>query len=148
MVVGTNNAHWQESLTHLNAARNATSVLPNPTSPHNNRSIGEESSMSCLISLIQRSWSSVSSNSKWASKSCCHSVSGEKACPFACIRCAYNRISSFAISFTAARTRAFVFCQSCPPNLLNLTVASSLGPIYLDTKSNWVTGTYRVSFFA
>ena len=42
------------------AARRATSVLPKPTSPQRSRSIGVGDSISCLISAIQRSWSSVS----------------------------------------------------------------------------------------
>ena len=51
-VVGTSTATCLPSITALNAARIATSVLPNPTSPQIRRSIGLGSSMSCLTSSI------------------------------------------------------------------------------------------------
>ena len=57
-------------------------------------------------------------------------------------------MSSFAISFTAARTRCFFCCQSAPPRRLSFMPESSLGPIYFDTMSSWVTGTYSESFLA
>ena len=78
-VVGTSKAHCFESVTHLKAARSATSVLPKPTSPQSSLSIGTVRSISSLISSMQRSWSGVSSYSKRASKSFCHSVSFGKA---------------------------------------------------------------------
>ncbi len=148
MVVGTKMAHCFPDVTHLKAARKATSVLPKPTSPHKSRSIGASLSMSSLISPTHRSWSSVSSNSNLFSKSLCHSPSRGKAKPFSCIRWAYSCISSLAMSFTAARTRAFCFCHSWPPRRCSFTPASSLGPMYLLTMSSWVTGTYRVSLLA
>ena len=54
-------------------------------------------------------------------------------------------MSSSAISLTAARTLLLAFCHSEPPRRCSLTWASSLGPMYLETMSSWVTGTYRVS---
>ena len=46
------------------AARTATSVFPNPTSPYINRSIGTLSDRSLFISLRAESWSAVSSKRK------------------------------------------------------------------------------------
>ena len=54
-VVGTSTATCWPSCTALNAARSATSVLPNPTSPHTSRSIGTSSSMSALTAWIAES---------------------------------------------------------------------------------------------
>ena len=88
MVVGTKIAHCLPPVTHLNAARSATSVLPKPTSPHKSRSMGTARSMSDFISPTQRSWSSVSSNSNRLSKSRCHSPSSGKGKPSCCIRLA------------------------------------------------------------
>ena len=148
MVVGTKMAHCFPAVTHLKAARRATSVLPKPTSPHSSLSMGTSRSMSSLISEMHRSWSSVSSYSKWDSKSRCHSPSGGKAKPFCCIRWAYSWMSSLAMSFTALRTLVFCRCQSAPPKRLSFTAESSRGPMYLLTRSSWVTGTYKVSFLA
>ena len=61
MVVGAKIAHCLPPITHLKAARSATSVLPTPTSPHSSRSIGQFCSMSCLMSAAAVSWSGVSS---------------------------------------------------------------------------------------
>ena len=61
IVVGARIAHCLPPITHLNAARSATSVLPTPTSPQSRRSIGHGSSISCLMSAAQVSWSGVSS---------------------------------------------------------------------------------------
>ena len=44
-VVGTSTATWRPLLTALKAARSATSVLPNPTSPTTRRSIGSDDSI-------------------------------------------------------------------------------------------------------
>jgi hypothetical protein len=54
-VVGASNATCRPSITALNAARTATSVFPNPTSPTSSRSIGRGSSMSRLTSITARS---------------------------------------------------------------------------------------------
>ena len=51
-VVGTIYATCFMSFTALNAARIATSVLPNPTSPQSNLSIGFSSSISFFISAV------------------------------------------------------------------------------------------------
>ena len=72
-------AHCLPPMTHLKAARRATSVLPTPTSPQSRRSMGQPFSMSFLISAVALSWSSVSSYSKRDSKSLCQSPSAGKA---------------------------------------------------------------------
>ncbi len=61
LVVGTSTATWRPSTAALKAARTASSVLPNPTSPHTTRSIGFADSMSRLMSSMTSSWSGVSS---------------------------------------------------------------------------------------
>ena len=53
----------------MKAARNATSVLPNPTSPQISRSIGLPEAMSASVSAIAFSWSSVSGYGKRAANS-------------------------------------------------------------------------------
>ena len=53
-VVGTSTATCLPLMTALHAARTATSVLPNPTSPQSSRSMGTGSSMSRLTSSITR----------------------------------------------------------------------------------------------
>ena len=85
-VVGTSIATCLPSWIALNAARTATSVLPNPTSPDSSRSIGIGFSMSALISSIVWSWSRVSANGNASSSSRCQGVSGPKACPLAAMR--------------------------------------------------------------
>ena len=52
IVVGANNATWPPEKATLIAALNATSVLPNPTSPKIRRSIGIFFSRSFLTSLM------------------------------------------------------------------------------------------------
>ena len=71
-VVGTSIATCFPLMTALNIARIATSVLPNPTSPHNNLSIGRGDSIDSLISWMACNWSSVSSYGNWSSNSRCH----------------------------------------------------------------------------
>ena len=58
--MGTSTAACLPSCTALNTARMATSVLPNPTSPHTRRSIGTGCSMSAFTSTMALSWSGVS----------------------------------------------------------------------------------------
>ena len=54
---GTKRAHCLPSVMRSNAARRATSVFPNPTSPQSRRSIRRLGSISALISSVHRSWS-------------------------------------------------------------------------------------------
>ena len=55
IVVGTSISTWRPAVATLNAARSATSVLPNPTSPHTSRSIGRsDSSSSNTMSMAVR----------------------------------------------------------------------------------------------
>ena len=114
--MGTSTATCLPSITALNAARIATSVLPNPTSPQIRRSIGLGSSMSCLTSSIAVSWSPVSSCGNASSSSCCHGVSGPNVCPGTDMRTLYRRTSSPAMSFTARLTLVVALTQSDPPS--------------------------------
>ena len=81
-VVGTKYATCFESITALNAALNASSVLPYPTSPQSNLSIGLSDSISSFISSKYVFWSGVSSYSNESSNSLCQGVSSLKAYPF------------------------------------------------------------------
>ena len=138
-VVGTSTATCLPSWTALNAARTATSVLPKPTSPTITRSIGVGFSMSAFTASIAVSWSSVSTNGKASSISCCHGVSGANAWPGAAWRLAYSSTNSPAISRTAARALRLVDFQSEPPILLKLGFSP---PVYLLSRSNDSMGTH------
>ena len=81
----------------------ASSVLPKPTSPHNNRSIGRGSSMSLLIAAIDVNWSGVSRYGNEASNSRCQDVSPVKRMPGREAREACSVSMSAARSVTAAR---------------------------------------------
>ena len=144
MVVGTSTATCFPSITHLKAARRATSVLPNPTSPHKSLSMGQGFSISLFISRTASSCPSVSSYSKLLSNSLCHSLSAEKAYPGLRLRSAYSAISSFAISFAAFFARDFFLIHSLPPIFERGTF--SLFPVYFDSLSSWSHGRYRESF--
>jgi hypothetical protein len=78
IVVGTRTATCAPSNTAFPAARTATSVFPNPTSPASSRSIGSGASMSRLISSTTVSWSTVSTCWKASSSSRCSSPSGRE----------------------------------------------------------------------
>ena len=52
MVVGTNTATCFPDCAALNAALMAISVLPKPTSPHTNLSMGIDDCMSCFTSIV------------------------------------------------------------------------------------------------
>ena len=60
-VVGTTTATCLPFMAATKAARNATSVLPKPTSPQTSRSIGRPASRSSTTASIAACWSSVSS---------------------------------------------------------------------------------------
>ena len=75
-VVGTSTATWRPPVTHLKAARMATSVLPKPTSPQIRRSMGRVASMSAFVWAMARSWSWVSRKGKELSNSHIHLLSG------------------------------------------------------------------------
>ena len=77
--------------------------------------MGTGCSMSCFTAAIAAIWSSVSTNGKLSSNSCCHGESGANAWPGAVARFAYSSTSSLAISRTAARAFFLVFFQSEPP---------------------------------
>src|SRR5213083_2034331 len=116
MVVGTRTATCLPACTALKAARNATSVLPYPTSPTSNRSIGRARSMSRLTSSEARRWSGVSSYRKADSSSRCHGVSGGNANPAASWRRAYKSSSSIAIWRIAARVLCRCRCHVVVPS--------------------------------
>ena len=137
-VVGTSTATCLPSWIALNAARIATSVLPNPTSPHSRRSIGYGRSMSALTSTIATRWSGVSTNGKASSISACHGVSALKATPSALTRFWYRRTSSWAISRTAERTRLLALAKSEPPRRCSVGVSP---PTYWRNTSIWSDGT-------
>ena len=59
-VVGTTTATCSPDMAATKAARNATSVLPKPTSPQTSRSIGRPLARSSMVSAMALSWSSVS----------------------------------------------------------------------------------------
>ncbi len=59
-VVGAITATCTPDMAAMKAARNATSVLPKPTSPQISRSIGRPEARSASTSAMARSWSSVS----------------------------------------------------------------------------------------
>ena len=54
-------------------------------------------------------------------------------------------MSFFAMSFAALFARLRVFTQSLPPIFESLTGFSSPPPVYFDTRSSCVAGTYSVS---
>ncbi len=60
-VVGTTTATCLPLIAATKAARNATSVLPKPTSPQISRSIGRPEPRSLIVASMAASWSSVSS---------------------------------------------------------------------------------------
>ncbi len=86
IVVGTSTATCLLLRTALNAARTAISVLPNPTSPQINRSIGLTLSMSRFTSAVAAAWSGVSSYMNEASISFCQCMSGENETPSSLFR--------------------------------------------------------------
>ena len=80
-MVGTKKATCFPSITALKAALMATSVLPYPTSPQSNLSIGLSDSISLFISSSDANWSGVSSYGNSSSNCLCHSVSFPKLWP-------------------------------------------------------------------
>ena len=144
MVVGTSTSTCLPPAAALNAARMATSVLPNPTSPHTRRSMGIGRSMSSVTSSMARCWSGVSWYGNRRSSSRVRSSSGGKANPSARPRASYSEMSSPASSRTDSRARAFMVFHDLPPSLLSAGALPS-APTYRDTFSRWSCGTYRRS---
>ena len=58
--VGASNAPWRPASATNARARAATAVLPDPTSPWSNRTIGRDLARSAAIALTAAAWSSVS----------------------------------------------------------------------------------------
>ena len=90
-VVGASTATCLPSMTALNAARIATSVLPKPTSPQIADPSNAACSMSFLVAAMALSWSGVSRNGNECSNSLCHFVSGPNAWPGCVSRSACTR---------------------------------------------------------
>ena len=88
IVVGTSISIWRPFTATVNAARTATSVLPNPTSPHTSRSIGRGASRSSLTTSMAGSWSSVSRYGNVGSRRRSHSFVELVRTPGACCRSA------------------------------------------------------------
>ena len=147
IVVGTKYATCFWSITALNAALIATSVLPYPTSPHKSLSIGCGFSISFFTSCIHLNWSSVSVYGKLSSNCFCQGVSGEKLNPFIFWRLAYSSIKSFATASKFFFTLLVVALHSFPPSLFSLGDELSPPPIYFLTLSKLFVGTYRMSSF-
>ena len=144
IVVGHNNATCLPLIIALKMALNATSVLPYPTSPHNNLSIGRSFSISFLISAIAFNWSSVSVYGNSSSNSYCSLVSFKKAKPFVVSLIAYNFNNSPAISWILFLAFNLVLCHSVLPSLFSFGVIPSLAE-YLLIKSIFSTGIYNLS---
>ena len=140
-VVGARKPTCLPSITALNPARIATSVLPYPTSPQSSRSIATVDSMSFRISAIADCWSVVSSysNASWNSR--CQWASGLNACPGIALRAAYSFRSSSAMSRIARRTRVLVLAQEAPPSRSRAFAV----PEYFCSRSICCTGTNSLS---
>ena len=80
-VVGANTATCLPPETATNAARKATSVLPKPTSPQINLSIGLSVIKSRIVAIIAAAWSSVSAYSKPSANALYSSSSKLNECP-------------------------------------------------------------------
>ena len=126
MVFGHMSAACLPLRMHKNAARNATSVLPYPTSPHKSLSMTLFEHMSALISSIEASWSGVSSYSNAASNSAIASSQGLNGKPRFSARSAYSFFRSNAIALSDALTRDLTFSNSAPPILDSDGVSSPM----------------------
>ena len=125
-VVGTTTATCAPDIAATKAARNATSVLPKPTSPQISRSIGRPDAMSSSTSAMARDWSSVSAKGKRAQNSSQLPSAGAIVSASCILRAAATRMSSPAMSRMRCLARAFRVCQPAPPSLSSATPAPSL----------------------
>jgi hypothetical protein len=122
---GHEEATWRPASAARYAARQATSVLPKPTSPQISRSIGRRFCMSASTSSVALRWSGVSSQRKRASNSSYEASGAGNAVPSSVSRAATTASSASAMSCTARRTRDFVRVQPCPPKRSSAGLASS-----------------------
>ncbi len=125
-VVGTTTATCVPAMAATKAARNATSVLPKPTSPQISRSIGRPEAMSSSTSAMARAWSSVSANGKRAQNSSKLPSAGAMISASRTFRAAAMRISSPAMSRMRCFIRALRVCQPAPPSLSSAAPSCSL----------------------
>ncbi len=125
-VVGTTTATWLPDIAATKAARNATSVLPKPTSPQISRSIGRPEARSSSTSAMARAWSSVSVNGKRAQNSSHSPSAGVIISASRRRRLAAMRISSPAMSRMRCFILALRVCQPTPPSLSRPTPPVSL----------------------
>ena len=137
-VVGAMTATCMPLIAAIKAARRATSVLPNPTSPQTSRSIGRPEVKSSRTSSIACSWSSVSSYGNLAANSSYMPCPVSTGRPFFTARAAAITSSSCAIS----RMRFFAFalrvCHPTPPSRSSALSASSAP--YREIRSIFSTG--------
>ena len=110
----------------LKAALIATSVLPNPTSPQINRSIGFSDSISVFTSAVALIWSFVSTYKNEASSSFCIELSILYLYPLEIFLFAYDFIKSKASFFILVFALVFNLSQAPDPSLKILGFAPSL----------------------
>ena len=122
-VVGAIIATCVPAFAAMKAARNATSVLPNPTSPHTNLSIGFPEDISVTTSSIAFIWSSVSTYGKRAQNAFHLSGDTSKISDLRNDLSAAMRSNLFAISRMRSLSFAFLACQALPPNRSNSPVS-------------------------
>ena len=145
-VVGAATATCLPASAAAAAARRATSVLPNPTSPHTSRSIGRPEARSARASAMARAWSGVSENGKRAtnrSKAC------RRGASFGAVVASRARASSTrwrALSATATATCAWHFGQDSPSRRSSVTVSAS--EAYRQTLSISSAGIRSLASFA
>ena len=150
-VVGTRTATCFPDRTALNAARIATSVLPNPTSPLSRRSIGLLRSMSAFTSAVAWSWWGVSSKGKDASISFCQGLSGPKVYPLDIILDAYISSRSLATRSALLRARSRARIQAALPSWASSGSAPSAAMCFSTMRTcdtgmkRWSSPPYRIS---
>ena len=118
----------------------ATSVLPKPTSPHTNLSIGLSLSISHFTWVVALVWSGVRSYGNESSNSLCHGPSIGYLNPFSLLLCAYNLIKSIAIFFTDFFGFSLILFQLAPPSLL-IVGAFEFELLYLPKLPSWSAAT-------
>ena len=116
-VVGTRIATCQPSIAAANAARIATSVFPNPTSPHTSRSIGRSLRRSPRVASMAAAWSAVSSNGKPSANAAYWPSSNAMTLPERAARRARISRSSAATSRTRSAAALRAFCHCWLPSL-------------------------------
>ena len=113
-VVGAATSTCQPAKAALAAARNATSVLPKPTSPHTRRSMGRPAARSACTASMAARWQGVSG---WGKRRC--RAAAPERCSMAgavtAARAAAACASWVAVACTSASTSARRRRQASPP---------------------------------